>query len=601
MMLCFSSRMNVSVRTWLSRCLLIGGLMGAPCLAEEPSKPKPGDTIADLRFKDIRYVPRSLRDFGEKKAIVIVFTNTTCPIVQKYWPKLKRLSKQFESQGVQFVSMNSSAGDEVVEIAQQAIDYDVAFPFVKDLDGSCAKALGVARTPEVVILDAEAKLRYRGRIDDQHRLGGAQPEVKSDDLASAITAVLESKTPPSMETPVDGCEITFEEIELPKEPVTYHEIVAPLLQNHCVECHRPNGGSPLYLTSYEEVSQNAEMIAEVVNERRMPPWFASRKQHFANERGLTASERATIVAWAKAGRKEGDPKNGPAPRKFNDSAWEIGEPDLKTTAVQVHKLPAEGFIDYKYVVMPHIFVQDTWISACEIKPSNPGTVHHCNMAYWAIGQDFNAGNFITGRVPGGTAMILDDGIAFKIPAGSVVGLQIHYTTSGKEETNQMSVGFRFPRMPIKKQLHHVQCTTTKFEIPAGASAHPVSASRTLPFEAHGMAMFAHMHLRGKDMTFKAVTPDGAEETLLSIPNYHYDWQQNYRYEPGAKTFPKGTRIDVTAHFDNSAFNPFNPDAKDVVKYGPQTIHEMMFGFFFYTDAHENLNLKVDEKTGVAIP
>jgi peroxiredoxin len=580
--------------------LLIFALCGS-ILAGEPAKSKIGDTVGDLRFKDIRYVPRSLRDFGEKKAIAIVFTNTTCPIVQKYWPKLKRLHEQFESKGVQVVSMNASAGDEISEIAEQAIEYSVPFPVVKDADGSCARALGVSRTPEAVIVDAKGKLLYRGRIDDQYRLGGAQTDVKSDDLAAAIEAVLAGKELATTETPVDGCEITFEELELPSQPVTYYETIAPLLQANCIECHRPHGGSPLYLTSFEEVSQNAEMIAEVVAERRMPPWFASRSQHFANERGLSPKQRETIVAWVKSGRKEGDAKRGPEPRKFNDSDWEIGKPDLIATAVETHSLPADGFIDYKYVVMPHIFPQDTWISAAEIKPSNPGTVHHCNMAYWSVGKDFNAGNFITGRVPGGTAMILDEGIAFKIPAGSMVGLQIHYTTNGKEEKNQMSVGFRFPRTPIKKELHHVQCTTTKFEIPAGASAHPVSASRTLPCEAHGVAMFAHMHLRGKDMIFKAVTPDGKEESLLSIPNYHYDWQQNYRWTPGSKTFPKGTKIDVTAHFDNSAFNPFNPDPKSPVKYGPQTFHEMMFGFFFYTDANEDLKLKIDETTGFAIP
>lgn len=589
-------------RAWLlfaASLLLSFDLVGIGASAGEPTKSKIGDKIADLRFKDIRYVPRSLRDFGEKKAVVIVFTNTTCPIVQKYWPKLKRLAEQFEPQGVQFAAMNASAGDEISEIAQQAIEYDVAFPLVKDADGACAKALGVTRTPEVVILDAERTLRYRGRIDDQHRLGGASPEVKSEDLASALSAILAGKEPEAKETPVDGCEITFEALELPAQPVTYYEKVAPILQANCVECHRPNGGSPLMLTSFDEVSSSAEMIAEVVAERRMPPWFASRKQHFDNERGLSAEERATILAWVKMGRKEGDAKHAPKPRTFNDSAWEIGEPDLKLTAVQTHSLPAEGFVDYKYVVMPHLFVEDTWISAAEIKPSNPGTVHHCNMAYWSVGQDFSAGNFITGRVPGGTAMLLDEGIAFKIPKNSILGLQIHYTTSGKEEKNQMSVGFRFPKTPVKKQLHHVQCTTTKFEIPAGAAAHPVSASRTLHCDAHGVGMFAHMHLRGKDMTFKAVTPQGAEETLLSIPNYHYDWQQNYRWKPDSKAFPKGTRIDVTAHFDNSAFNPFNPDPKTNVKYGPQTIHEMMFGFFFYTDANEDLNLAVDPKTGFA--
>jgi hypothetical protein len=123
----------------------------------------------------------------------------------------------------------------------------------------------------------------------------------------------------------------------------------------------------------------------------------------------------------------------------------------------------------------------------------------------------------------------------------------------------------------------------------------------LPCDATGLGMFAHMHLRGKDMTFVARPPEGEPETLLLIPNYHYDWQQNYRWPPGAKRLAAGTKIEVTAHFDNSRFNPFNPDPTATVKHGPQTIHEMMFGFFFYTADAEDLNLRVDPKTGRASP
>jgi hypothetical protein len=141
-------------------------------------------------------------------------------------------------------------------------------------------------------------------------------------------------------------------------------------------------------------------------------------------------------------------------------------------------------------------------------------------------------------------------------------------------------------------------TTSRFEIPAGASSHPVQATRVLPFDATGLGMFSHMHLRGKDMTFKAIKPDGEQETLLSVPNYHYDWQQNYRWQPGTKKLPKGTKIEVTAHFDNSKFNPFNPDATQAVRHGPQTVQEMMFGFFFYTADGENLDFTVDPKSGV---
>jgi thiol-disulfide isomerase/thioredoxin len=571
------------------------------CTAAEEGLPPIGSEIPNLTFKDIRYLNRSLKDLGEKKAIVLVFTNTTCPLAQKYWPKLKRLDAEYREKGVQFVSINVGGDDEIQEIAQQGIDFGIEFPLVKDVDGSCVKATGVKRTPEVVLLDAKRNLRYRGRIDDQVRVGGTRPDVQSDDLKQAIEDLLAGREIATPETTVDGCKITFTEPgPLPKEPVTFYEQVAPLLQKHCQECHHSGGQAPFALVTLEEVSSHAEMVAEVVLDRRMPPWYASRQHKFANERGMSAAEREVISQWVRGGLKVGDAAKAPPPLKFEDSKWEIGEPDLITTSLEKHTLPADGFVDYKYIVLPHVFLQDTWISAAEILPSNPKVVHHCNMAYWTLGQNFDAGNFITGRVPGGTAFRLDDGVALCIPAGSVVGLQIHYTTTGKEEINSMQVGFRFPRGPVHKQVRHVQATTSRFAIPPGAGAHPVSASRTLPVNASGIGMFAHMHLRGKDMTFIAHPPSGPPETLLSIPAYHYGWQQNYRWEPGTKKFPKGTKIEAVAHFDNSPFNPFNPDATATVRHGPQTVQEMMFGFFFYTDDDEDLNLKVDAKSGKAV-
>ena len=97
------------------------------------------------------------------------------------------------------------------------------------------------------------------------------------------------------------------------------------------------------------------------------------------------------------------------------------------------------------------------------------------------------------------------------------------------------------------------------------------------------------------MTFKAHTPDGKSETLLTIPNYNFDWQMAYRWEPGKKMLPKGTRLEAVAHYDNSAFNPFNPDPKATVKDGQQTYQEMMNGFVFYVEADEKLGLDIDAK------
>lgn len=587
----------------LTSLVRLGLLTAAMAGAVDAAPPAIGDVLADLRFKDIRYLPRTLRDFGDPAAVVLVFTNTTCPIVQRVWPKLVRLDEAFRDRGVQFVAVNVGVDDAIPDIAQQAIDFGVGFPFVKDVDHSVVRATGVERTPEVVVLDRDRRIRYRGRIDDQVRLAGTRPAASRDDLRLALEDLLAGRQPATAETPVDGCRITPPPERPQPADVTFHEHVEPLLQKHCQECHHDGGAAPFSLVSAESAASQAAMIAETVAEGRMPPWYAGRRQTMANERRLSDEERSTIADWVAGGARAGDATRAPPPLVFSDSGWEIGVPDLVTTALETHALPADGFVDYRYVILPQVFLRDTWISAAEIRPSNPRVVHHCNMAYVALGRKFDDGNFITGRVPGGTAMVLDDGIAYRIPAGSVLALQIHYTTTGKPELNRMEVGLRFPRTPIRQQLHHVQVTTRRFEIPPGAPAHPVTASRVLPCDASGVGMFAHMHLRGKDMTFLAHPPavDGAAagppQTLLTIPNYHYGWQQNYRWTPGTRRFPRGTRIEVVAHFDNSAFNPFNPDSTAAVRYGPQTVEEMMFGFFFYTDDAEQLDLVVDPGTG----
>jgi archaellin len=227
-------------------------------------------------------------------------------------------------------------------------------------------------------------------------------------------------------------------------------------------------------------------------------------------------------------------------------------------------------------------------------------MHHCNMAYIKLGERPSNQNFITGQVPGGDAMILDRNVGFRIPANSSLVLQIHYVTVGEETTDQISVGLRFAREVIQKHLHNTQVTNLTFKIPPHAPHYKVSAVKELKNDITGYGMFSHMHLRGKDMTFNAILPDGATKTLLVVPNYSFDWQQAYRWPEDKVKFAKGTKLEVVAHFDNSSFNPYNPDpAKEVIE-GQQTFHEMMYGFFFYTHDDEQLNLTIDPKTGHAV-
>ncbi len=600
-----------SKRDWCARTLvgLIGLLCGReftpdfPVAAAETVRVPLGTTVTDLRVKDIRGLVRSLDDFGKPRAYVFVFTTTQCPLVRKTIPKLSAIEREWTPKGVQFAAINVGPQDTIRDMAAHAIELDAVFPFVKDIDQSCVRAFGVDRTPTVVVLDAARRLVYRGRVDDQLRLGGDRPEATRADLARALSDLNDGKTIEVAETPIDGCLITAPTTTFEGPPPQFHRDIAPILNLHCVRCHRENGGAPFPLQDYSAVSSHAEMIAEVVTDERMPPWYANSKiGKFHNDASLNRDERQKLVHWVRSGRVEGDAADAPAAPVFDQSGWRIGKPDLIIKMLDEHTIPATGFVDYRHLALPYLFLQETWIEGIEIRPDNPAVVHHCNMAY-VTAKGAGEETFITGYVPGGQPMDLsrfDNGLAFRIPQFAGLGLQVHYTTTGKPERCRISVGVRYARRPVQKQLRHMLFDPRRIRIAPDHGAFPITAEKTLDRDISLLGMFSHMHLRGKDMTFYAHVPNQPRETLLQIPNYNFEWQLAYELAPGAKLLPRGTRIEAVAHYDNSAFNPYNPDYRRTVPYGLQTYDEMFNGYVFFVDEHEQLNLQIDPRTGVVI-
>ena len=295
----------------------------------------------------------------------------------------------------------------------------------------------------------------------------------------AIDDVLAGRDVAVSETAVDGCLISFPKPRTRSTPVTFAEHVAPLLQKHCQACHHSGAPeAPFALATYQEAADHAPMIAEVVSEQRMPPWYASRQHgEFTNARGMTADERALIEDWVTGDCQQGDLTKAPPARVFAETKWRIGTPDvIIKTAVQ--KIPATGYIAYRYInLSTYFFKKDTYVQGVQILPENPKAMHHCNMFFMKVGESASAANFITGQVPGGDAMILDNNVAFMIPAGSLLALQVHYVTLGQETTDQISVGLRFAREVVQKRLKNSQVTNLKFKIPARALASTQSRGR----------------------------------------------------------------------------------------------------------------------------
>jgi len=555
-----------------------------------------GEECPAESFKDTWYLPRTLAAFGDQQAFVIAFTALADPASEACLQWLKTLEGELDRPDVVVASVNAGSEDTIQGAAAQAIEMEAGFRVLKDFDGVFARALGVTQTPAVVVLDGERRLRYRG--DTAH-------------ARAALDAVLAGDPVRKAEVTVEGRDIVRYSPPPAEAPITFTEHIAPIVYNNCTECHRPNSSAPFSLKSYKQVSARADMILEVVHEERMPPWYAWGKYgEFMNDRRLSQEQKDRFAQWIEAGKPEGDKSKMPEAPEFPEGKWEIGEPDLVLTLPEPIELPAQGYVPYQYVTLPYRFPHDTWVQGMEILPANHEVVHHANLAYTVFEEEIEdldavdaftgreeIQNFLMGKVPGSGPVELPSPIGMVIPEGAVLTLQIHYVTTGEPETDQMSLGIRYAEGPVLKRVHNKRLRPNKIVIPPQEHFVRLSSRGTIEHNATVLALFGHMHLRGRDMKFMAEYPDGSEEDLLLIPNYSFDWQLAYQYTPGLKQMPKGTRITTVSHYDNSPFNPYNPDPASEVNYGQQTYHEMNDAYVFFLDNEETLNLMIDGDTG----
>jgi len=364
-------------------------------------------------------------------------------------------------------------------------------------------------------------------------------------------------------------------------PPTFHKDIQPILQNRCQSCHRPGEAAPMPLMTYQETRPWAKAIKSALLSGKMPPWQADPHYgKFSNDLSLAPGEKETLVAWVDGGAREGNLAESPKPRNFTDG-WRISKPDVVFEMPTEFQVPATGVLDYQYIPVPTNFTEDKWVEAVEVRPGDRSVVHHAIVvvddgAPRRLGSDGQ--EYLAGYAPGMAPQIWKPGQARLIKAGSYLVFQMHYTTTGKPARDRTKIGLIFAKKPATEQIVAMQAGAHWLAIPPGEANYRISTSLVMHEQAYLVGMRAHMHLRGKSFQFRAVYPGGESETLLDIPKYDFNWQPYYYLET-PKLLPRGTRIEVTAVFDNSANNPFNPNPEATVFWGPQTWDEMMIGWF----------------------
>ena len=587
-------------------------------LRQGPQRITPGDhdvgrMIPDLKLTDIDGRTFKLSDLKDAQAMVIAFTNTSCPICKKYAPTLASLEKQFSAKQLAFVFVNPTASDKLDDIRAAIKTHGFAGHYVRDNDGAVAFALGATHTTDSIVLDAKRTVIYRGAVDDQYGFGYSKEAPRATYLIKAIEAAIANERPNVEATSAPGCPLDFADRRLgapvreeskdgtgksAHPTVTYHNRISRIVQDHCLACHRDGGVAPFSLSTFEEVAGQSGSIRRVVEKGIMPPWFAARPTKgevspFANDCSLAESEKSDLLAWLNGGKPVGDPQDAPIPRSFA-SGWQIGKPDHIVQLPSPISVKATGTMPYQNVIVESGLTETKYVKALEVKTTAREVVHHvlvfvlppAKRSDEATGKSEGDGEedettgFFAAYAPGYDALHFNDGFGKVLPAGARLKFQIHYTPNGTATTDQSMIGMIFADERPEHLVSVRGISQPRFAIPPGADNYEVVANQPVPNDATILAFFPHMHLRGKAFKYEAILPNGETQVLLDIPRYDFNWQMSYRLAEPLK-LPAGSTIRATAWYDNSDKNPANPDSTRTVRWGPQTYDEMMIGYVEY--------------------
>ncbi len=409
---------------------------------------------------------------------------------------------------------------------------------------------------------------------------------------------------------------------------TFSKDIAPVLQRSCQHCHRPGGGAPMALTTYEQVRPWARAIKQKTTVREMPPWYIEKNvgvQQFKDDPSLSDEEIAMIGVWVDAGAPQGNPADMPPPRQFPASgAWTLGTPDMvvtsKMTTVKARGSDWYGDLGFS----PSGLTEDRYVKAVEVREFRPNetgirrttgakagdfnlfVVHHavtttsCTYAGSEVcnpegegGQGVSVrrargeenalprGDYSFTYEVGMNPMIYPAEFGVRLPAGANIYFpNNHLHSIGREVQVQVQIGFYFhptgyqPKYPRGVSALTGQSQVIELDIPAGEENARVEGFTTLQHPAKLVTYEPHMHASGTRMCAQAILPSGQIATI-SCAGYNHNWVRGYVYEDdAAPLLPKGTIIHTIGWYDNSSKNPRNADPRNWKGFGQRSVDDM---------------------------
>ena len=372
----------------------------------------------------------------------------------------------------------------------------------------------------------------------------------------------------------------------------------------------------LPLTSYEAAARASGALREQISSHKMPPWYADPNESvaFRNDTRLSATEESTLLKWLATGAPQGRGSEPNWPGSSTAWAHPLGrQPDVIVGLPRV-KLPANGEMPYVRLLIKVTVPQDEWIAGLQALPGNPSVVHHMGITEVTLADGVTPQNMaqldavarqlgmpdgaltsphpsiadpdnpavydmLSVYTPGTTYESFGEHAGKLLRAGpqQYINFNIHYTTTGRPESDQSRLGLWFAPKAPQRQLYRApmpgrtiiangrelltddpgtKAEGTELAIP------PIAAGQQ-HYELIGMtavltpmtiyALQPHAHLRATSFRYRLVLPDGRERTLLSVPAYDFHWQLRYELAEPLRV-SAGSKLVVVGEYDNSTRN-----------------------------------------------
>jgi peroxiredoxin len=542
---------SVAAAALVSAGVVAIGQTGAVAAAAQV---KVAERADDFRLVDQNSKAYLMSYYKYAPAIVLISQQNGAKEVRGAVSAIKQLQTDFAGKDVQVFMLNSNPNDTRETVAAEMAKIGLDIPVLLDDSQLVGESLGVSRVAQALVIDPKSwKVVYSGPINS------AKDTVSNLVAGKPVTATTIALNTSAIAFPLREKKAEFSKI-------SYEKDISPILAKNCVACHSEGGIGPFAMDSYEKVKGFSGMIREAIRTDRMPPYNADpHVNSFAGSMNLTNKDEQTLIHWIEAGAPRG---TGDDPLKINAKPapeWELGTPDLIIT-LPSFTVPASGVVDYQNPTVKNPLTEGRWLRAATVKPSDRRAVHHL------------LSNGAGGYAVGAETTVYPKGTGTWVAPGQTFRFQMHYTPYGKETTETTRVGLYFyPKdAPPEIMRRSAVIANAGIEIPPGEARHQEVAYITFPEKATLFTVFPHAHYRGESMAVSLLKPGSTkEELIVSLPKYDFNWQRGYDFATPIKIEP-GTKLITRYVYDNSKYNPANPDPTITVKWGEQSWEEMQY-------------------------